>query len=148
MRKIILTLSFLLCLSSGFSQTRKITGDSIWIFSHPDFVTLKEALDSSLLLSSSYEKSNWIFVFSEDSMTVKSYLGDSLAETSHICEIIRQKKVTIYKTHPVIKGKLYDGQFTIFYKDRRKRKPQILTGGYLEPDITNGFIVFDVRSIK
>ena len=148
MRKTILTLAFMLCLTSGFSQTRKITGDSIWIFSHPDFVSLKEALDSSLLLSSSYEKSNWIFVFSEDSMTVKSYLKDSLAETSPICEIIKQKKQTTYKTHPIINGKPHDGQFTIFYKDKRKRKPDLLVAGYSDDGIECKFIVFHLRSVK
>ena len=144
MRKTILTLAFMLCLTSGFSQTRKVTGDSIWIFSHPDFVSLKEALDSNLLLSSSYDKSNWIFVFSEDSMTVKSYLKDSLAETSPICEIISQKKQTTYKTH----GKPHDGQFTIFYKDKRKRKPDLLVAGYSDDGIECKFIVFHLRSVK
>lgn len=148
MRKTVLILAFMLCLTSGFSQTRKITGDSIWIFSHPDFVTLNEALDSNLFISSSYEKSNWIFVFSEDSMTVKSYLKDSLAETSHICEIIRQKKQTTYKTHPIINGRLYDGQFVIFYKDKRKRKPDFLVAGYSEDGMENRFIVFHLRPIK
>ena len=148
MRKAILTLALMACLTPGFSQTRKVAGDSIWIFSHPDFVTLKEALDSSLLLSSSYEKSNWIFVFSEDSMTVKTYLKDSLAETSHICEIIKQEKQTTYKTHPVINGKLYDGQFTIFYKDKRKRKPDFLVAGYTDDGIECRFIVFHLRSVK
>ena len=148
MRKAILTLVLMTCLTPGFSQTRKITGDSIWVFSHPDFVTLNEALDSNLFISSSYEKSNWIFVFSEDSMTVKSYLKDSLAETSHICEIIRQKKQTTYKTHPIINGRLHDGQFTIFYKDKRKRKPDFLVAGYTDDGIECRFIVFHLKSVK
>jgi hypothetical protein len=147
MKKALLILLSVLISSSGFSQTRKLVGDSIWCFSHPDFLTLREALDSSLFISSTYDRSNWTFVFSEDSMTVKSYLGDSLAETSPICEIIRREKVTIYKTHPIINGKLHDGQFTIFDRNKRKRKPQILTGGYSEPDITNGFIVFNPRLV-
>ena len=148
MRKAILTLVLMTCLTPGFSQTRKITGDSIWIFSHPDSLTLSQTLESNLFISSSYEKSNWIFVFSEDSMTVKSYLKDSLAETSHICEIIRQKKQTTYKTHPVINGRLHDGQFTIFYKDKRKRKPDLLVAGYTDDGIECRFIVFHLKSVK
>lgn len=140
MKKIVAILISSLILNSGISQNRKISVDSVWTFSYPDFLSFKEAVDSNVFIYSSYYKSDMYFEFLEDSMLVKTYIKDSLVESSHVCEILRGRKEIVYKTHPRVKGRIYDGHFTIIFKNRRKKTPIIFVCGYTEPDVINGII--------
>lgn len=138
-----------LFLNTGFSQTKKIGFDSLWSFSYPEFIDIRTAIDSNLFISSTYtERKDMVFVFNEDSSSVKTYINDSLVESSYICEVIRNKKQITYKTHVKYMGSICEGHFTISYKNRWKRKIEFVTGGFSEPDIVNGFVCFHPRIIR
>lgn len=136
-------------INTGFSQSKKIGFDSLWAFSYPDFLNVSEAIDSNMLIASTYEqRRDMVFVFNEDSLSVKTYVNDSLIESSYICEIIHGKKQVTYKTHVKYNGTMYHGYFTIFYKGLFNRKLDLITGGFSEPDITNGFVCFKPHYIR
>ena len=149
MKKILLSLIMCLILNTGYSQDKKIGFDSLWSFSYPDTISLRTALDYSQFIASTYnERKDMIFVFNEDSGYVKTYVNDTLVESSYICEIIRKKKQDTYKTHVKYKGTIYEGYFTIFYTTKKKQKIEIITGGFSQPDITNGFMCFHPHYVK
>lgn len=146
-----MVLSLLMCLllNTGYSQDKKIGFDSLWSFSYPDFIDIRDAIDSNLFIASTYtERKDMVFVFNKDSGYVKTYINDSLVESSYICEIIKNKKQVTYKTHVKYNGTICEGYFTIFYKNRWKRKIELVTGGFSEPDIVNGFVCFHPHYVK
>ena len=75
-----------LFLNTSFSQTKKIGFDSLWSFSYPDFIDIRTTIDSNIFIASTYtERKYMVFVFNEDSSSVKTYINDSLVESSYIC---------------------------------------------------------------
>ena len=147
MKKIFLLLILFSFFNVSYSQTpnRTVYVDSIWRFCYPDFLSLQEAIDSNVFISSEYTPYKGKFVFDENEMVVRTYANDSLVETSPIVKIEYSERYIVYKTRLMLPneplppvGSLIDGKFLVFY-DKETAKPVMLFGGYTEPMIETAF---------
>ena len=147
MKKILLLCLIFSFINTSYSQitNRTVYVDSIWRFCYPDFLTLQEAIDSSVFISSEYTTYNGKFVFDENEMVVRTYANDSLVETSPIVGVEYAERYVVYKTRVIIPneplppvGQVVDGKFLLFY-NQENTIPVMLFGGYTEPMIETAF---------
>ena len=154
MKKLFSLIIVLLSLNTALSQTwnkRTIYTDTIWRFVYPNYLSIKEAIDSSVFIFSEYTEYKGRFVFNEDSMTVKTYHIDSLVEVSPIVKIEYSDGTIAYNTRITLPnnplppvGPLIDGKFVIMSDD--KNNPIMLFGGYSEELVETAFFCKIVKS--